>query len=176
VIGGLLVTILIFNLLLFVLVSGMTPDPNELLRLLCFFLIAFVYLMVFYGTTMLVSLKTRDSGYGFLLMMIVWLTITFVLPQLADSQRSFAYAQSATGQIITQVPADTIVSQMIELFSPAAQFQNIGQNLLQVIPETAGSGPGAVLFKQWVSLVAIVIPGLAVLFFTYLSARKVEVL
>jgi len=176
VIGGLLGIILIFNLALFVLVSGMTPDTNEILRLFSFFIIAFVYMMVFYATTMYVSLMTDDSAFGFMLMMIIWLTISFVLPQLADSQRSFAYALSSTSQTVTQVPSDTVVSKMIELFSPAAQFQNIGKDLLQVIPETADIGIGGLLLKQIGGLVEILIPGLTVLLLSYKAAQKEEVI
>ncbi|MEN3003985.1 ABC transporter permease [Dehalobacterium formicoaceticum] len=47
VIGVLLGIILIFNLVLFVFVSGLTPGINEIIRLLSFFLLAFVYMMVF---------------------------------------------------------------------------------------------------------------------------------
>ncbi len=176
VIGSLLGVILIFNLVLFILVSGMTPNTSEILRLFSFFLIAFVYMMVFYIATMFVSLKTNDSAFGFMLMMIIWLAISFVLPQLADSQRSFAYALSAAAQTVTQVPSDTVVSKMIELFSPAAQFQSIGKDLLQVIPETADINLGGLLLKQIGGLIEIVIPGLAVLLLSYRAAQKEEVI
>lgn len=176
VIGSLLGVIMIFNLVLFILVSGITPNANEIFRLLSFFLIAFLYMMVFYVTTMFVSLKTNDSAFGFMLMMILWLTISFVLPQLADSQRSFAYALSATSQTVTQVPSDTIISKMIEFFSPAAQFQIIGKNLLQVIPETAGISLGGLLLKQIGGLIEILVPGLAVLILSYKATQKEDVI
>lgn len=176
VIGSLLGVIMIFNLVLFVLVSGITPNVSEIFRLLSFFLIAFLYMMVFYAITMFVSLKTNDSAFGFMLMMILWLTFSFVLPQLADSQRSFAYALSATSQTVTQVPSDTVVSKMIEFFSPAAQFQNIGKNLLQVIPETAGISLGGLLLKQIGALIEILVPGLAVLILAYKATQKEDVI
>lgn len=176
VIGILLGVILIFNLVLFVIVSGMTPGINEIARLMSFFLIAFTYMMVFYTATMYVSLKTNDSAFGFMLMMLIWLTISFVLPQLAESQRSFAYALNAAAQTVTQVPSDTVVSKMIELFSPAAQFQNIGKDLLQVIPETSNIGLGEVLLKQIGAIIEILIPGLAVLLLSYKAAQKEEVI
>lgn len=176
VIGSLLGIILFFNLALFVIVSGMTPNTSESLRLVSFFFIAFAYMMVFYATTMFVSLKTNDSAFGFMLMIIIWLAISFVLPQLADSQRNFAYALSSTAQTITQVPSDTVVSKMIELFSPAAQFQNIGKDLLQVIPETADIGLTGLLLKQIGGIVEILIPGLVVLLLSYKAAQKEEVI
>lgn len=176
VISVLLGIVLVFNLVLFILVSGMTLPINEIIRLLVFFMTAFVYMMIFYTATMYVSLRTNDSTFGFMLMMIVWLAISFVLPQLADSQRSFAYALNSTAQTVTQVPSDTLISKTIELFSPAVQFQNIGRDLLQVVPETANIGIGTLLIRQIGAIAEILIPGLTVLLLSYKAAQKEEVI
>lgn len=176
VIGILLGIILVFNLALFAIVAGITPDINEVIRLLCFFILAFVYMMVFYTATMYVSLKTNDSALGFMLMMIIWLAVSFVLPQLADSQRNFAYALSATAQTVTQVPSDTVVSRTIEFFSPAAQFQNIGKDLLEVVPQTANIGIIELLQKQLGALLEIFLPGLVLLLLSFKAAQKEETL
>ncbi|OCZ49840.1 ABC transporter permease subunit [Dehalobacter sp. TeCB1] len=175
VIGLLLGVILVFNLILFAAVSGLSPNANELGRLVLFFIVAFIYMMVFYITALFVSLKARDSAFGFLLLMIIWITVTFVLPQLADSQRSFAYALSATAQTVTQVPADTAISKSIELFSPAAQLRNIGRDLLQVVPETAVMDVISLIVRQAGALLEILLPGLILLLMSYRTAQKEEV-
>ena len=176
VIGLLLGIILIFNIALFAAISGMIPNASVMARLLAFFILAFAYLMLFYIATVYVSIKTNDSAFGFLLMMIIWITISFVLPQLADSQRSFAYALSATAQTVTQVPSDTVVSKTIEFFSPAAQFQSIGKDLLQVVPETANGGIMGILQKQISAIVEILAPGLILLLLSFKAAQKEEVI
>lgn len=176
VIGLLLGIILIFNLALFVMVSGLTPNINEMIRLLLFFLLAFAYMMAFYIATLYVSIETNDSAFGFMLMMIIWITISFVLPQLADSQGSFAYALNSTAQTVTQVPSDTVVSKTIELFSPAAQFQNIGKDLLQVVPETANMGIAGIMQKQIGAMIEILLPGLALLLLSFKAIQKEEVI
>ncbi len=176
VIGLLLGIILIFNLALFVMVSGLTPNINEMIRLLLFFLLAFAYMMAFYIATLYVSIKTNDSGFGFMLMMIIWITISFVLPQLADSQRNFAYALNSTAQTVMQVPSDTVVSKTIELFSPAAQFQNIGKDLLQVVPETANVGIVGIMQKQIGAMIEILLPGLTLLLLSFKAVQREEVI
>lgn len=175
VLGLLLGIILVFNLLLFVFVSGLMPNLNEIIRLLSFFLLALIYLLFFYTATLLVSIKTNDSEFGFLLMMVVWITLSFVIPQLAESQRSFAYALNATAQTVTQVPTDTLISKTIELFSPTVQFEHISQNLLQVVSETATIGVWGILQKQVGALVNILLPGMALVFLSYRVAQKEEV-
>lgn len=175
VLGLLLGIILVFNLLLFVFLSGLMPNLNEIIRLLSFFLLALIYLLFFYTATLLVSIKTNDSEFGFLLMMVVWITLSFVIPQLAESQRSFAYALNATAQTVTQVPTDTLISKTIELFSPTVQFEHISQNLLQVVSETATIGVWGILQKQVGALVNILLPGMALVFLSYRVAQKEEV-
>lgn len=175
VLGLLLGIILVFNLLLFVFLSGLMPNLNEIIRLLSFFLLALIYLLFFYTATLLVSIKTNDSEFGFLLMMVVWITLSFVIPQLAESQRSFAYALNATAQTVTQVPTDTLISKTIELFSPTVQFEHISQNLLQVVSETATIGVWRILQKQVGALVNILLPGMALVFLSYRVAQKEEV-
>ena len=56
-------------------------------------------------------------------MLIAWITISFVIPQLAKSQTAFAYALNSTAQILTKLPEDSTISKVIEIFSPAVQFQ-----------------------------------------------------
>ena len=132
VIGALLSVTLIFNTILFSIVSGLVPNADELSRLVFFTALAFIYMMVFYIATLFVSIKAGDRAFGFLLMMTVWIFVTFVIPQLADSQRNFAYALNSTSQTVTQIPSDTVVSKTIEIFSPAVQVRNMGKNLLHV--------------------------------------------
>jgi len=176
ILGLLLGSILILNLVIFVFISGLSPNLNEIMRLLTFFALALIYLMLFYTTTLFVSIKTNDSEFGFMLMMVVWITLSFVVPQLADSQRSFAYALNATAQTVTQVPSDTLISKTIELFSPTVQFQNVSKDLLQVVSDTATMSVVGILQKQAGALINILLPGLALLFLSYRAAQKEEVL
>jgi len=176
VIGVLLAITLIFNTLLFSLVSGILPNLNELSRLMVFIIMAFIYMMIFYIATLFVSIKTGDRAFGFLTMMVVWILVSFVIPQLADSQRSFAYALNATNQTVTQIPSDTVISKGIEIFSPAVQFQNVGKDLLQGVSETATMNVFEILSRQALSLLYILVPGVILLFASYRAVQKEDVL
>lgn len=176
VIGILLGIILIFNMILFTIVSGMTPSLSEILRCLVFFIMAFIYMMIFFTATMYTSMNTNNSGFGFMMMMILWLTITFVLPQLADSQRSFAYALNATAQTVTQVPTDTAVSNAIEWLSPASQFQKIGENLLQTVSETANINAFRVIKSQIGAILELFVTCIAMLLLSYKAVQREEVI
>jgi ABC-2 type transport system permease protein len=105
-------------------------------------------------------------------MMIVWIFISFVIPQLADTQRNFAYALSSVSSTVTQVPTDTAISRAIELFSPAVQFKNISSDLLQVVSSTAFASVFSIINKNILAIVTIMLPTVIFLIFSYTSVQK----
>lgn len=172
IIGAILCVTLIFNLTLFSVVTNLIPSFDEILRLAVFIVLAFLYMMSFYTATLFVSIKTRDRAFGFLTMMIVWIFISFVIPQLADTQRNFAYAISNVAGTISQIPADTAISKAIELFSPAVQFKHVSNDLLQVVSETAIINVFQVLKNDILALLNVLIPGIVFLIFSYTAVQK----
>lgn len=172
VISFLLTIILLFNMLLFTLVSGVVPSIAELGRLSFFMLLSLCYMMSFYIATVLVSIKSKDSAFVFLAMLVLWVGVSFVIPQLADSQKTFAYALNAGTQTLAQVPADTAVSKIIQMFSPTVQFQNLGRDLLQTTAETASAGLGEILFRRFWDLTCMLVPGFLVLLASYITFLK----
>ena len=175
VIGLLLGVTLIFNTFLFMFVSTLKPGMAEISRLVVFIIIAFCYMMSFYIASVFISIKTKDRSFGFLVMLIAWITISFVIPQLAESQKSFAYALNSTAQSVTKLPESTTISKTIEIFSPAVQFQNIGGDLLQTSPDSATISILAIFQKRFSSLIYMLIPGMLMLIGAYKSFLKEEI-
>lgn len=171
IIGLLLTATLVFNIALFDFYTGVFPNPAEILRVVFFLLIAFVYMMDFYAGALYVSTKTRESSYGFLLMMVAWIFISFVIPQVAESQKSYAYAINSIAGTITQVPGETVLSKAIGWLSPAVQFRFVGSDLLQAVNETATIGIGHLLAADFVKILYLICPGVIL---TILSVREVR--
>lgn len=176
IIGALLSVTLIFNLTLFSVTTGIIPSLNEILRLVVFIALAFVYMMVFYIGTLFVSIKTRDRAFGFLTMMVAWIFVSFVIPQLADTQRNFAFALNNVAGTVSQIPTDTVISKTIELFSPAVQFKHIGNDLLQVVSKTATINVLQIIVKNVSALIYMLIPGIVLLALSYTAVQKENVL
>ena len=172
IIGALLSVTLVFNITLFSVATGLIPSLNEILRLVVFIVLAFVYMMSFYIATLYVSIRTRDRAFGFLAMMVVWIFISFVVPQLADTQRNFAYAINNVAGTVNQIPSDTVISKAIELFSPTVQFKHISNDLLQVVSETATIPIFKILVKDLFELIYIFIPSIVLLSLSYTSVQK----
>ncbi len=162
---------MIFNIALFDFYTGVFPNPAEIFRVVFFLLIAFVYMMDFYAGALYVSTKTRESSYGFLLMMVVWIFISFVIPQIAESQKSYAYAINNIAGTITQVPGEPALSKAIDWLSPAVQFKFIGNYLLQAVNETATIGIGHLLAVNFMKILYLIFPSVIL---TILSVREVK--
>lgn len=170
--GLLLAITFLFNTLLFSLISGMVPSAGEIGRLAVFIVLAFYYMMSFYVATLFVSIKSKDSSFVFVIMMVLWVGVSFVIPQLAESQKTFAYVVNSTAQTVTQLPAETAISKTIEIFSPAVHFQNLGKDLLQALPDTAAWGVGQIFAQRFLELIYLLVPGFMLLAGSYGSFLK----
>jgi ABC-2 type transport system permease protein len=175
VIGSLLIITLIINLALFAVVSGIAPGLAEISRLTVFIMFAFLYMMSFYIATVFTSIKTNDRAFGFMIMLIVWVGTSFVIPQLAESQKNFAYALNAAAQTMTQVPSDTAISKAIDIFSPSVNFTLVSKDLLQVNADTAQSTVFGILGKHMGELFYMLTPGVVLLLASYKSFLQGEV-
>jgi len=167
VIGAVLFVTLVFNMLLYSFASGVSTSVSDISRLSIFMLIAFCYMMSFYIATVFVSINTKDRAFGFMIMLIVWVGVSFVLPQLAASQKAFAYSLNSTTQTVSQLPSDTAVSKAIEIFSPTVHFENIGGALLQTTTETAKLSILNIMQNYSLTFLYMLFPGILMLFACY---------
>jgi len=172
VIAGLLIITLVFNWFLFTVFSGINANFAEFIRLTIFFIFAFYYMMSFYLASLFVSIKSQNSTFAFLLMLIIWMGVSYVIPQLAESQKNYVYVLNNISQTMNQMPQDTLISKTIEIFSPTAQFKNIGRELLQVVPEHAQLPLFTILKMKLQSIIYLIVPGLFMLFGAYNSFLK----
>lgn len=173
-IGAILLITFLFNLALFLLVSGLSPTIGEVIRLAVSTVFAFVYMMIFYTAALMITWKASNGTFAFMVMMTVWIFISFVIPQLADTQRNYAYAISNISGIVSSTPSDTLVSQAINLFSPAAQFTHLGKMLLQADGSSASLGLSALLKKSALLMLYLVAWNAGLMLLLFRKADKEE--
>ena len=133
----LLALVFLFNSVLLVAVGGIVPTAAELLRLFVFTLMALAYMLIFLSLAMFLSLRLNSSATVFLVSLVVWMVVSFVLPQMAETQMVNSSVVNGISGAINQIPQDTAVSQAINALSPTWHLRNIGGQLLQSAP---GSG------------------------------------
>ena len=127
VIGALLGLVFVFNLILLVLVGGIWPTAGEVLRLLSFVGLAFFYMLIFLTLSMLLSIRMKSSATVFLVSLVVWMLVSFVIPQMAEAMMANSTVINSISGTANQIPQDTVASQAINFLSPTWHLRNIGR-------------------------------------------------
>ncbi|MGB3367569.1 MAG: ABC transporter permease subunit, partial [Acidaminobacteraceae bacterium] len=174
IIGIVLIVTLIGNIVLFSLITGVIPLFADMIRLTIVLFFGFLYMMSFYIASLYMSMQSSNKNFSFLLMMVIWLSISFVIPQLADSQRSFVYNMSVTTQTITKISTDTQVSNIIEIFSPTVHFENLSFDLLQVNIDALDLSTIQILAKRSVEILYMLLPGFVLLIGAFIKFQREE--
>lgn len=162
VIGLLLALAFLFNLLLLIVVGGVFPTMGEIGRLLDFIVMAFAYMMIFFTFSMFLSVKLNSAPQVFLISMMLWVIVSFVIPQMAETQMANSTVVNNITGVANQIPQDTTLSRAIDFLSPTWHLRTIGNQLLEVTPGSASLSAGALLTQSLATLLVLLTP--AVLF------------
>lgn len=158
VIGLLLSLAFLFNLLLLVLVGGVFPTAGEVGRLLAFIIMAFAYMMIFFTFAMLLSVKLKSAPQVFLISLMLWMIVSFVIPQMAETQMANSTVVNNVTGVANQIPQDTTLSRSIDFLSPTWHLRTIGNQLLEVTPGSASLPLGALLSQSLAALLVLLAP------------------
>lgn len=161
--GGAVITILlgiafVFNLLLLITVGGIMPTGLEVLRLLMLVVIGLVYIMLFFTMSMLLSIFIRDSATVFLVSLVLWMLVSFVIPQMAQTQMVNSTVINSISGMTNTIPQETVASRAINFLSPTWHLQHIGAELLEVAPGSATVDATTLLGDSAGALFILLIP------------------
>jgi ABC-2 type transport system permease protein len=161
IIGVLLGLVFVFNLVLLVLVGGIWPTSGEVLRLLSFVGLAFVYMLIFLTLSMLLSIRMKNAATVFLMSLVFWMLVSFVIPQMAETQMANSTIINSISGATNQIPQDTVISQSLNFLSPTWHLRNIGGQLLEVSPGSAAFDPGTLIGHWLTTLLVLSAPSIA---------------
>jgi len=161
--GGAVIAILlglafIFNALLLILVGGIVPTGLEVLRLLILIVLGLVYMMLFFTVSMLLSIRIRDSATVFLVSLVLWMLVSFVIPQMAQTQMANSTVINGISGMTNTIPQETATSRAINFLSPTWHLQQIGAELLEVAPGSALLDGTTLLGDSTGALLILLIP------------------
>lgn len=158
VIGVLLGLALIFNVVLLVMVGGIVPTWGEVLRLVALIGIAFVYISLFLIIAMTLSIVQNDSANVFLLALAFWMLVSFVIPQIAETQMANSTIINSINGVTNTIPQETTASRTINFLSPTGHLRNIGAELLEVTQGSAELGAGKLASDGLTTLFILLVP------------------
>ncbi len=176
VLAALLGLVFLFNSVLLVGVGGIMPTAVELLRLFVFTLLALAYMLIFLSLAMFLSLRLNSSATVFLVSLVVWMVVSFVLPQMAETQMVNSSVVNSISGAINQIPQDTAVSQAINALSPTWHLRHIGGQLLQAAPGSGALGGVTLAGHALTALLVLLAPTVALVAASFATFLRNETL
>ena len=158
VLAVLLGLVFLFNSVLLLVVGGITPTAVELLRLFVFTLLALAYMLIFLSMAIFLSIRMSSGATVFLVSLVVWMVVSFVMPQMAETQMANSSVVNSISGAINQIPQDTAVSQLINALSPTWHLRNIGGQLLQSAAGSGALSSGTLVIHTLTTLLVLLVP------------------
>jgi ABC-2 type transport system permease protein len=168
--------VFLFNSVLLVVVGGITPTAAELLHLFVFSMMALAYMLIFLSMAMFLSIRMGSSANVFLVSLLVWVVVSFVLPQMADTQMVNSSVVNSISGSVNQIPQETAVSQFINALSPTWHLRNIGGQLLQSAPGSGAISGSALVGHVFTTLLLLLVPTVLFIAAGFISFLRNETL
>ncbi len=136
--------------------------------LVFFHLIAIVYMSLFLLLSGFFSVVFLRSLPAFLTSVSIWLGLSYVIPEIGRSVRTYLLASDPAGQTVQSTLIPTPLSDAIQAISPAYHFRNLGDYLFSGLDKVNVGFP---LFSLFLILILPVLVGAGV----YLSFNAKEI-
>ena len=166
-------------------ISGVSLTSNDVVRLLLFFLMSFLYMAFFMALSMGVASISSKGSRALLITVIVWLVLSFVFPQIGDTMdmdnqipggffSSMGMTRDQEHQVLQQFKFYETVRNGIEEMSPTKHYERISFALLNVKPGFEANTPWEVVGLKWIDLLGLIIPGVGLWLLSYIAFLKRE--
>lgn len=166
-------------------ISGVSLSSNDVIRLLLFFLMSFLYMAFFMVLSMGVASISSKGSRALLITVIVWLVLSFVFPQIGDTMdmdnqipggffSSMGMTRDQEHQVLQQFKFYETVRNGIEEMSPTKHYERISFALLNVKPGFEANTPWEVVGLKWIDLMGLVIPSVGLWLLSYIAFLKRE--
>jgi ABC-type transport system involved in multi-copper enzyme maturation permease subunit len=137
-----------------VLVNSRAPSAGELARLLGFYGLSWLYLMVFALIGMVAVLLTRRRSLGLLSALGVWLVVTFAFPQLTSGLRPVASLNPINDAVSTSQPFFQLTAKARPV-SIGEEYKQAAGRILQTAPGELVSRTAERILPLLVALAAL---------------------
>jgi ABC-type transport system involved in multi-copper enzyme maturation permease subunit len=116
-----------------ILVTGNPLTGNETMKLLIFYVVSLVYLLIFALIGLFFAIYSRSESLALLTPIIIWIVISFVLPQLTSALNPNALLNPISIQgNLPHSKFFIIMQEIIKPFSLSESYKELGSNLLGV--------------------------------------------
>jgi len=175
----------IITFVLILSIGGVSLGLDEVLRMGMFFIMSFLYMVFFMVLSMGISVISSNGSRALLIVIIIWLTLSFIFPQIGDtmdmdnqlpggffSQMGMTKAQE--DQVLQQFRFYETLRDGIEEMSPTKHYERISFALLNVKPGFETNNVWEVIGLKWINLLGLTIPSIILWLIAYIAFLKRE--
>lgn len=166
-------------------IGGVALSANDVVRLLLFFGMSFLYMVFFTVLSMGIATVFTKGSSALLITVIVWLVLSFVLPQIGDTMdmdnqipggffSSMGMSRDQETQVLQQFKFYETLRDGIEEMSPAKHYERISYALLNVKPGFETNTPWEVVVLKWINLLGLLAPSIAIWLLSYIAFLRRE--
>lgn len=166
-------------------IGGAAFTSNDVVRLLLFFGMSFLYMAFFTVLSMGIATVSTKVSRALLITVIIWLILSFVFPQIGDTMdmdnqipggffSSMGMSRDQETQVMQQFKFYETVRDSIEEMSPTKHYERISYALLNVKPGFETNTPLEVMGLKWINLLGLLAPSIAIWLLTYTAFLRHE--
>ncbi|MFZ3170710.1 MAG: ABC transporter permease subunit [Carboxydocellales bacterium] len=165
------------------LTSGVTLTSTEIIKIILFFGMSLLYLLIFFALAFWMTIKIPQKNNAILLTIIIWLVVAFIFPQVGDTMdldnqlpggffAQMGMTKTQEKQVVSKFHWYETVRDGIEEMSPTKHYERMSFALLGIKPEFIDNTPLEVVKLKWLNLVGLTIPTLILLILSYVEFLK----
>lgn len=165
------------------LVGGVSLTLAETVKILLFFLMSLLYLVIFFALSLWLAIIIPAKNDALLISVIIWLVFAFVFPQIGDTMdldnqlpggffAQMGMTKVQGNQVLAHFHWYETIRDGIEELSPTKHYERMSFALLGVKPEFIANTPWEIIKLKWLNLFGLSIPSLILLILSYTSFLK----
>jgi len=131
--ASIIVTSFIISLISTVVISGKVVSISETQRLLCFYFLSFVYLLIFAIIGLFFSIYSSNQSLALMVPILIWISVNFVLPELTSALNPTASLNPTN--ISSAIPHNSfflVLQNTIKPFSISEIYKEVSGYLLEL--------------------------------------------
>ena len=165
------VSIFLVTLLSMLLISRASITGDDFARMGIFCIISFLYMAFFLIISLFMAVISRSTKRALLITMVIWLIISFILPQVGDTMdldnqlpggffSSMGMSKEETQKVLDKFSMYETIRDGIEELSPTKHYERASFALLNVKPGFESNTALEVSAIKWFDIAAIFAPSI----------------
>lgn len=168
-----------------IIIGNISLSGNEIIRLMLFFIMSFLYMSFFLTLSVMLSLAVSQGNKAILLTIIMWLVLAFIFPQIGDTMdmdnqlpggffAQMGMTRDQESKVLEKFKFYETLRDSIEEMSPTKHFERVSFALLNIKPGFENNTTLEILQLKWINLIGLTVPSIILCLISYMIFLRRE--